>query len=324
MAGGGLFGADPYRYVDLARLGRNSPWVLVTAALRLLLWFFGAVILVAVLVGGLSAVFKDPRFLDPDYLLGSKAGPWPGIAITLAITLALLAGLRAAVVKSQRRPFMSLVAADGRLDGRRLLIGGAAWLLAMLVAIAVATAVQLALDPASVAWPRSWPHGRDLALSLLLFVLVIPLQAASEELLFRGWLTQTLGQAIRQPVILVLVVAVLFALFHGFAAGPLALPYYMIVSLLLSLLSLGDGRLETAIGAHAAQNLFVLLIQLPFANPGEAPSLLAGTHGELGIATLVTAAAQTVLAFVFARWLLGRLAPLQASRRPPVSSSAAR
>jgi hypothetical protein len=40
--------------------------------------------------------------------------------------------------------------------------------------------------------------------------------------------------------------------------GPVTLPYFAVVSLLYSLVSLRDGRLELAIGGHMAMNLFAV------------------------------------------------------------------
>ncbi len=89
-----------------------------------------------------------------------------------------------------------------------------------------------------------------------LAVLLIPPQAASEELLFRGYLTQALGRIIRSRVLIAATVGLVFGLLHFNAHGPLTVPYFFVLSLIFSLVSLRDERLELAIGGHTAINLF--------------------------------------------------------------------
>ncbi|MFD0392473.1 CPBP family intramembrane glutamic endopeptidase [Streptomyces nogalater] len=59
-----------------------------------------------------------------------------------------------------------------------------------------------------VGWPA---FGRALAVLLVL----VPLQAAAEEYVFRGWLTQTAGAFLRSPWAALVPQAVLFASAHG-------------------------------------------------------------------------------------------------------------
>jgi membrane protease YdiL (CAAX protease family) len=87
---------------------------------------------------------------------------------------------------------------------------------------------------------------------------LVPLQAASEEILFRGYLTQALGRMLPSRCLIVAATALLFGLLHLNNYGPVTLPYFLVVSLLYSLVSLRDGRLELAIGGHAAMNLFAV------------------------------------------------------------------
>ena len=89
---------------------------------------------------------------------------------------------------------------------------------------------------------------------LTLAFLLTPLQAASEEILFRGYLTQALGRIFRSRYKIVVAVGVIFAVLHFNAYGPLTMPYMFVVSLIFSLTTLRDDRIELAIGAHTAQN----------------------------------------------------------------------
>ena len=97
---------------------------------------------------------------------------------------------------------------------------------------------------------------------LTLAFLLTPLQAASEEILFRGYLTQALGRIFRSRYKIVVAVGVIFAVLHFNAYGPLTMPYMFAVSLIFSLTTLRDDRIELAIGAHTAQNCLAVVVSI--------------------------------------------------------------
>jgi membrane protease YdiL (CAAX protease family) len=84
---------------------------------------------------------------------------------------------------------------------------------------------------------------------------LIPLQATSEQILCRGYLTQALGRIIRSRVGIAALVGLIFGVLHLNTHGWLTVPYFFLLSLLFSLVSLRDEGLELAIGGHAAMNL---------------------------------------------------------------------
>jgi membrane protease YdiL (CAAX protease family) len=88
---------------------------------------------------------------------------------------------------------------------------------------------------------------------------------SAEELLFRGYLLQALGLRTRRTWLLVGISALVFGAMHmantEVGAGPaLIFTYYVGFGAFLALITLRDNRLELAIGAHAANNLFVALV----------------------------------------------------------------
>jgi membrane protease YdiL (CAAX protease family) len=125
---------------------------------------------------------------------------------------------------------------------------------------------QLALVHALTGWPWIFSLPEPLGVFILALVL-IPLQAASEELLFRGYLTQTLGRILRSRLAIVLTVGAAFGLLHLNAYGPLTVPYFLVLSLIFSLVSLRDDRLELVIGGHAAMNLFAFVVASAMLGP---------------------------------------------------------
>jgi membrane protease YdiL (CAAX protease family) len=112
-----------------------------------------------------------------------------------------------------------------------------------------------------------WPHGGSSAgqiFGMVAACLGILFAAFGEELFFRSWMTQTLGQYVRFPTIVVAIVAVLFSAAHTQYDWPLKI-VMLICSVGFSVLSLRDQRLELAVGAHSMMNICAMLQSVFFA-----------------------------------------------------------
>lgn len=94
---------------------------------------------------------------------------------------------------------------------------------------------------------------------LVVIVLTSPLQAAAEEVFFRGYLMQALGSLWAQPWFGVVVSSFVFALFHGTQNLPLFLDR-LVFGLLAALLVWRTGGIEAGIAAHVVNNIFAYLI----------------------------------------------------------------
>jgi len=127
-------------------------------------------------------------------------------------------------------------------------------LLAVIAAIVLENAVFWASqgrDTFHYAPQPGWPGW------LVLIVLVTPLQAAGEEYLFRGYLTQVLGSFVRNRWATVLLSALLFAVAHGVSTQNLALFVNRFAfGALMGVIVLVTGGLEASIAAHAVNNVF--------------------------------------------------------------------
>jgi membrane protease YdiL (CAAX protease family) len=95
---------------------------------------------------------------------------------------------------------------------------------------------------------------------LIVILLTSPLQAAAEEIFFRGYLLQALGSLVAKPWFGVIASAVVFALSHGTTQN---LPLFvdrLAFGLLAGLLVWRTGGLEAGIAAHVINNVFAYLI----------------------------------------------------------------
>ena len=90
---------------------------------------------------------------------------------------------------------------------------------------------------------------------LLAVAVTAPLQALGEEVLFRGYLLQAIGMAVRSPMLAILLSATVFALFHGSQNLPLFLQRFGF-GVLAGWLVWRTGGLEAAVAAHVANNLW--------------------------------------------------------------------
>lgn len=261
-------GGSGWAYLDLGVLGVTTG----RSYLGAVLWIVLLPLAAAVLLGLLAAFVTAPAL---QALLGGVLLPYAPIVVAGGATVW-------SAVHVHRRPWQSLVAADLRLDWARLCVG-----LGVQLAI---LGGELAVLHLATGWPWHFSPSAGLPL-LLLGVLLIPLQAASEEILFRGYLSQALARLVRSRVAVAVAVATLFGLAHLNTRGGLTLPYFALLSLVFSLVSLRDEGLELAIGGHAAINLFgfvaantalvapaaAIPTAIPAASPAGAASLTAGS-----------------------------------------------
>ncbi|EZH75814.1 hypothetical protein ATO12_03230 [Aquimarina atlantica] len=96
-------------------------------------------------------------------------------------------------------------------------------------------------------------------------ILLVPIQTSFEEYLFRGYLMQGLGLAVKNKWFPLLVTSILFGVMHAAnpeveKLGPILMVYYIGTGLFLGIITLMDEGLELALGFHAANNLVTVLL----------------------------------------------------------------
>lgn len=115
---------------------------------------------------------------------------------------------------------------------------------------------------------------------LLVIVLLTPLQAAGEEYLFRGYLTQVAGGIFSRPAVArtvaVVAPALLFALAHG-AQDPAVFFDRFAFGLAAGVLVILTGGLEAGIALHVMNNWFAFGLALAF---GDMSTVLTPTGGS--------------------------------------------
>jgi uncharacterized protein len=127
------------------------------------------------------------------------------------------------------------------------------------LAVAAVALNGVMLLSTTVGKPLSIQTQQDFWAFLAVIVLTSPLQAAAEEIFFRGYLLQALGSLVARPWFGVIASSVVFALLHGTQNVPLFVDR-LAFGLLAGLLVWRTGGLEAGIAAHVINNVFAYLI----------------------------------------------------------------
>lgn len=250
-------------YVDAARNGKNALWrILLSVAIIAAVWVAGSFAFVygaAVFIlirDGFSPQSFDGVFtlIDLANLAGDRI--WPFVMLLSITPLWLAVSLVVKVV--HRRPLRGVLGIGGRLYWPDF----ARSALVTLVVGLVIGPIALLIDPTVVRGSGSL-SGWLAAAPLLLVILF--LQTSAEELVFRGYLHQTLAARFATPIIWLAVPTLLFTAMHWQSQASTAMNLaglFIILgfSLSMSWLLMATGNLAAAMGAHFANNIGAVML----------------------------------------------------------------
>ena len=159
---------------------------------------------------------------------------------------------------------------------------------------------------------------------LLITLLLVPFQAASEEFFFRGYLTQFFSRYFNNRWIVYIVTAALFTSIH--AANPetqdanpwLYLGLIFSFGILASILTHYTGGLEAAIGVHVINNIFVFSIMSN--DLADTPQTYLISFGELDI-TYATVVSEVIFLVVAGLAILHFTRRMWQQKRKPISTA---
>ncbi|MHA3914428.1 CPBP family glutamic-type intramembrane protease [Halovulum sp. GXIMD14793] len=241
--------------------GKNQWWrYALTLLITILAFVAGHIPLIAlVTVYARKGGFSEAE-LDQLLAAGGLGQIGVGSNMALVVMLVPFAVALIALVTCLRvihaRGLLSVLTSRHCFDFRRVATAGLAWFV-------IAGGLVLLAVPSEL---LSYQYKTSAFLPLLaITVLLLPLQVAAEEVLFRGYLLQAFARMFATPIWPLLMTTGLFAIVHlsnpefrnGFAS---VVPVYLLLSLFFGLLTVLDDGLELAIGAHLANNLFTALV----------------------------------------------------------------
>lgn len=287
-------GVGTYEFHRLPWLNPHKHWwrplvVLVVAAAV-------TAILMLVFTG---VVLQGPEAHAFSMLAQNESGDIPMtfrlLAIELSSVILMLPGLLVGYAVARQRYWGFLLSVTGHVRWR--------WLAVCLAFALVSTVVPGlvgALGDGSIA-PETW-HPMEMSASwpawaLLCFLVLLPLQCLTEELIFRGYLMQAVGTWLAHPVFAIVLQVPFFVvghLYHGWAMAEIAT-----FALVNGYLAWRTGGLEAPFALHFTNNLLAFFVTV-FIEGAEDPT----TSGTAG--TFVVALAGQLLFVALVEWRVRR------------------
>ncbi len=252
---------EPLEYHRLLRGVANYRWWKPLLLLLLSAVYFGIFTVI------ISIAFVPILMTDPAYLEGIVSGEGDvldtqvpvSVLLSLVSIIIMIPSVILAMLTLGMRPTGRIWSVAGRIRWGLLGRVSLAALLAVIVMNVAGIALEIAMDPASLTetaetsssgadfdWTAAWT-------SLILVVLLVPLQATAEEVVFRGLFMQVLGSWLKSPWFGIIIPSVGFALAHIYDIwGLLAVGA---LGLVAGWVTWRTGGLEAAIAIHIVNNL---------------------------------------------------------------------
>lgn len=246
------------KYYYLGRLGKNEWWRYLLSFCLIIFCWLGFSVFLFIFYYVISMFDNNPLTgMDANSTLNIGSNPLVDLTLGLLSFIPLLLSLFVAVKFIHRRPVTSLITPLERIDWKR--IGFSLLVIWLLVLVSCIT--EAILFPGR--YQLTFDSGEFIKF-VPIIIIFVPIQAATEELMFRGYLTQSLTLLFKSPWIAIIISSALFMSLHF--ANPevavdvvLTLAYYFAVGIFMALITLKDNRLELALGCHIGINTFVLL-----------------------------------------------------------------
>ncbi|MFG2932889.1 CPBP family intramembrane glutamic endopeptidase [Streptomyces achromogenes] len=297
--------AEQLPYHRLARLSpRHQWWRPLAGTLVVAVGYVLAVLVLMLcfLVAGLALGYPEDADGWPEF------GPVSGTALDLLSIAVGIPVLLLTVRWIGRRPAGTVSSVTGRL--RRRWLGVCVLTAVPVLALSMGGMFLLPSDGGEA--ESQWVGWPAFARALVMLLVLVPLQAAAEEYVFRGWLTQTAGAFLRSPWAALVPQSVLFAAAHGWGTA-WGFADLLVFGMCAGWLTWRTGGLEASIALHTVNNL------LAFGVSAAVVDGLASdeTAADAGWQTVVLDVAGIVLYTAAVTWWLRRR-PLQRTAPAPL------
>jgi hypothetical protein len=243
--------------------GKNNLWryIVMLAIVFIATNIFGALpFLIVFAIKSLSnpAIISKPTETPFDI---NALGIDPNISLAMLI-FPFIAGLVAftLVIKPlHNRTLKNVINGTGNIRWNRFFISAFVWFLLSAVYLLVFTR----LNPENFLLNNT---SNSLIILAFVSILFIPFQAGLEEILFRGYFMQGFASVCRNRWFPLVMSSLFFGLLHSFnpevkALGFLTMmPQYILFGLIFGLITIFDDGIEAAMGAHAANNIFLCIL----------------------------------------------------------------
>lgn len=247
-------------FFESALRGKNAFWrylvvfVIIFAATNTI----GALPLISVIV---IKSINNPGLLDSaseNIMNLSTYGIDPNVGLILMIVPFVIGTLTLYLLMKpiHRRKFITLFNGGGRIRWMKFFMAALVWMILM----GIYLYFSIINDPGNFTINNL---SRSLIWLVIIAVLLIPFQTSFEELLFRGYLMQGAGAWFRNKWMPLIITSLFFGLMHSFNPEIkefgfwVMIPQYVTYGLVFGLITIIDNGIEIAMGAHAANNVFL-------------------------------------------------------------------
>lgn len=248
------------KHLESSFIGQNEWWKYLLLILAAFVGgqFFGAIpfFVVVAVVGISNGGAASTESLQSLNFAAMGINPTLGLALLIMPFIVSLVLFIVMFKGFHQRSFTTVINGTNTIRWRRVIVGAGVWVVIM----AFTLVVDYYLNIKNYEMRLNW---RALIPLALVSLLLIPFQAFCEEVAFRGYLAQWVGRITKSRLMVLIIPTVLFALMHG--TNPeiekfgfwVMMPQYFIMGLVYAIISIFDDGIELAMGAHAANNVFI-------------------------------------------------------------------
>ncbi len=289
------------QYHQLHRVGRPGIWRSLVGSLLVLVLVFAVVPLIAGGIALVALLASGSTTTEATAVLDVTAEATPAGLALLNIVIALAIPVVWAVSWWLHRLKPRWLSSVGpRLRWRYLLVCLGLAVVALVASLGVGLLLPLAPGESPVGGVNEFTdQTRNF---LIVIVLLTPLQAAGEEYLFRGYLTQAFGSLVwarrASQALAVLGPALIFALFHGLSQDAPVFFDRFAFGVVAGILVIRTGGLEAAIAMHVLNNFLAFGLALAFGDLTTALTATGGSSWWMILSTLT----QSLVYLALATW----------------------
>lgn len=267
--------------------GKNS-WkrYLSSNITALAFMFIGSILFAIIQLIRVEFDGNENTYLDLETGMSVGTNPTMELLLTHIVYIFWIIGIWIGVRGIHKRKMSTLVTAAGKVNWKRVWWGFGVFASLFLGSMVI----DFIFNSSDYAWNNA--TAKDFLFLFLVVLIFVPIQTTTEELFFRGLLLQWIGKKVKHPIVLAAIVGIIFGALH-FANPEMEQSFllvgldYIVAGFGLTYISVKTGSLEMAIGAHAANNMFIFLL---FASDnsvgGNVPSLFRIVNETPGLSLM--------------------------------------
>jgi hypothetical protein len=263
-------------HLESSFTGKNAAWRYLVMLVIILL-VANSIGSIPLMIAFAVASHSDPTVIsrfaaNPTNMSILGLSPFMGFIVMMVPFMTGLFAFMLLVKPLNRRTFKSVINGTAKIRWNRFFVSGLVWFLLS----AIYFFIYLKFDPSNFTLNARTSSILILALISIVF---IPFQAALEEVLFRGYLMQGFAVLLKNRWFPLIMTSVLFGLLHAFNPEVkefgffTMIPQYITFGLVFGLATIFDDGIEAAMGAHAANNIFLCIMVTSESSSLQTPAL---------------------------------------------------